>query len=163
MKKIMLAGVSALALVLSAGSASAFGGWDSGGTKAIGGSNAASKGGEITADSTFSSVDVISKNELNAQFSGSSINTAAAAPGGNGGPGACLGLVCGQGGSGGAAAAAAASLNNGNISQSGNAFQNFAGINTMTQSTAQYNNNQAASSVAAYAPVSFGAGSATSY
>lgn len=149
---------------------------------AANGSMAANNGGSVVSGSNQTDIHVISKNDLDAHFGGTSITFgAAAAEGGNGGDaggsgssdnhdgphgfnnnnnnndnnndgGAC----CGTGGDGGDAAAAAGSMNNGSITQEGNAFQNFAGINTMTQSTAPYNNNQAATSVAAYAPVAFG-------
>lgn len=146
------------------------------------GAIAANNGGSVVSGSNQTDIHVISKNDLDAHFGGTSITFgAAAAEGGNGGDaggsgssnnhdgphgfnnnnnnndnnndgGAC----CGTGGDGGDAAAAAGSMTNGYIVQNGNAFQNFAGINTMTQSTAPYNNNQAATSVAAYAPVAFG-------
>jgi len=87
--------------------------------------------------------------------------------GGNGGTGGVGGVggVGGNGGNGGNAAAAAAAAGSnfatGAITQDGNAFQNFAGVNTMTESTAMMNNNQAATSIAAYAPVAFGTSGAT--
>ncbi|MDE2464293.1 MAG: hypothetical protein KGO02_11345 [Alphaproteobacteria bacterium] len=149
MKKIILAAVSALALSAAVGPAMASGPCCS-----------VTSGSTVTNSDSFTHIAVVSKNDLDAHFGGTSISfSAAAAAGGNGGNAGSLSL--GAGGNGGNGSAAAGSMNNGNISQNDYAFQNFAGINTMTESTSAYNNNQAATSVAAYSPVGFGTGTAT--
>lgn len=151
MKKIILAAVSALALSAAVGPAMASGPCCS-----------VNSGSTVSDTSSFTHIAVVSKNDLDAHFGGTSISFAAAAAAGNGGNGGSGGVLAGgAGGSGGNGGAAAGSMNNGSISQNSNAFQNFAGINTMTQTTASYNNNQAATSVAAYSPVGFGTGTAT--
>ncbi|MDE2465213.1 MAG: hypothetical protein KGO02_16075 [Alphaproteobacteria bacterium] len=152
MKKIILAAVSALALSAAFGPAMADG-------------STVATSSTLTNTSSFTKIAVVSKNDLDAHFGGTSISFAAAAAAGNGGNGGNGGGLAasagGNGGNAGSGGAAAGSMNNGSISQNSNAFQNFAGINTMTQTTASYNNNQAATSVAAYSPVGFGTGTAT--
>jgi hypothetical protein len=154
MRHILLATASALALTITAGTAMANESYhhypsgttlhdsnavsqaSKGGNAAASNSNALNDGSAQWNNSTFTSnnpwtsIKVVSKNTLNAHFGGHEMEVE------------YEGKKSGSG----------------SISQSGNAFQNFAGINTMTQSTAQFNNNQAATSIAAYAPVNFGGG-----
>ena len=160
MKRIVLAAVSALALSVAFGPAMAL---DFGSSSSTGAS--ANDGSTALNSSSLSNLNVVSSNTLSAHFGKTKITLGAAAASGSGGSGGNGGVLAmgngGSGGNGGTGAAAAGSLNNGSISQNSNAFQNFAGINTMTQSTASYNNNEAATSVAAYSPIGFGTGSAT--
>jgi hypothetical protein len=164
MKKIVLAAVSALALSVAYGPAMASGMGGMTGAHANSGL-AANDGSTLLNSSSMSNLNVVSSNTLGAHFGHTKITFAAAAAAGNGGNGGSGGVLAmgngGSGGNGGTGAAAAGSLTNGDISQNSYAFQNFAGINTMTQSSASYNNNEAATSVSAYSPIGFGTGSAT--
>jgi hypothetical protein len=128
-------------------------------------------GGALSASKTVSVSKNIAKTDqdLKGVVVGNSYNfnpqqaaAAAAARGGDGGSGGGGLLAGGNGGSGGTAAAAGAGstgnqpIQTGNITTNGAAFQNFAGISTVSFQTGIGSNALAASGVTANSSVSFG-------